>query len=108
VAKERLASLLENGPALEHDVAVNLRAVEIMRRFRCPAHLMRTIRRLRNPANANAGQPMSVSGTQLSRRSVGFVGLVRLPLLPERLESRRALLDREIGRRVVILSNKLR
>jgi len=33
VAKERLASLLENGPALEHDVAVNLRALEIMHRF---------------------------------------------------------------------------
>ena len=37
VAKERLASLLENGPALEHDVAVNLRALEIMRRFSLPS-----------------------------------------------------------------------
>jgi predicted nucleic acid-binding protein len=37
VAKERLASLLENGPALEHDVAVNLRALEIMHRFSLPS-----------------------------------------------------------------------
>ena len=37
VAQERLASLLENGPALEHDVTVNLRALEIMQRFSLPS-----------------------------------------------------------------------
>jgi predicted nucleic acid-binding protein len=37
MAKERLASLLENGPALENDVAVNLRALEIMERFSLPS-----------------------------------------------------------------------
>jgi predicted nucleic acid-binding protein len=37
VAKERLASLLENGPALEHDVAVNLRALELMQLFSLPS-----------------------------------------------------------------------
>ncbi len=37
VAKERLASLLENGPALEHDVDVNIRALEIMERFSLPS-----------------------------------------------------------------------
>ena len=37
IAKERLASLLENGPALEHDVTVNLRALEIMQRFSLPS-----------------------------------------------------------------------
>jgi predicted nucleic acid-binding protein len=37
VAKERLASLLENGPALEHDVALNLRALEIMQQFSLPS-----------------------------------------------------------------------
>jgi predicted nucleic acid-binding protein len=36
-AKERLASLLENGPALESDVALNLRALEIMERFSLPS-----------------------------------------------------------------------
>jgi predicted nucleic acid-binding protein len=36
-ARERLASLLENGPALQHDVAVNLRALEIMERFALPS-----------------------------------------------------------------------
>ena len=30
VAKEQLASLLDNGTALEHEVALNLRALEIM------------------------------------------------------------------------------
>lgn len=37
IAKERLASLLENGPALEHDVALNLRALEIMQQFSLPS-----------------------------------------------------------------------
>jgi predicted nucleic acid-binding protein len=37
VAKERLTSLLENGPALEHDVALNLRALEIMQQFSLPS-----------------------------------------------------------------------
>ena len=37
VAKEPLASLLENGPSLEHDVTVNLRALEIMERFSLPS-----------------------------------------------------------------------
>jgi len=37
VAKERLALLLENGPALEHDVALNLRALEIMQQFSLPS-----------------------------------------------------------------------
>jgi len=37
VAKERLAFLLQNGPALEHDVALNLRALEIMQRFSLPS-----------------------------------------------------------------------
>jgi predicted nucleic acid-binding protein len=37
VAKERLASLLENGPTLEHDVTLNLRALEIMQRFSLPS-----------------------------------------------------------------------
>ncbi len=37
IAKERLAFLLENGPALENDVAVNLRALEIMERFSLPS-----------------------------------------------------------------------
>ena len=37
VAKERLAFLLENGPALENDVAVNLRALEIMQQFSLPS-----------------------------------------------------------------------
>lgn len=37
IAKERLASLLENGPALEHDVTVNLRALDIMQRFSLPS-----------------------------------------------------------------------
>jgi predicted nucleic acid-binding protein len=36
-AKERFASLLENGPALENDVALNLRALEIMERFSLPS-----------------------------------------------------------------------
>ena len=37
VAKERLAALLENGPALEHDTGVNLRALEVMERFSLPS-----------------------------------------------------------------------
>jgi predicted nucleic acid-binding protein len=37
IAKERLAFLLENGPALENDVALNLRALEIMERFSLPS-----------------------------------------------------------------------
>jgi predicted nucleic acid-binding protein len=37
VAKERLAFLLENGPALENDIALNLRALEIMERFSLPS-----------------------------------------------------------------------
>lgn len=36
-AKERLAALLENGPTLEQDVTVNLRALEIMHRFSLPS-----------------------------------------------------------------------
>ncbi len=37
VAKQRLAALLENGPALEHNVALNLRALAIMHRFPLPS-----------------------------------------------------------------------
>jgi predicted nucleic acid-binding protein len=37
VAKERLSALLENGPALEHDTAVNIRALEVMNRFSLPS-----------------------------------------------------------------------
>ena len=37
VAKERLTSLLENGPTLEHDITLNLRAVEIMQQFALPS-----------------------------------------------------------------------
>jgi predicted nucleic acid-binding protein len=37
IARERLAFLLENGPALENDVAVNLRALEITERFSLPS-----------------------------------------------------------------------
>jgi predicted nucleic acid-binding protein len=36
-AKERLASLLENGPALENDVVLNLCALEIMAQFSLPS-----------------------------------------------------------------------
>jgi len=37
VARERLAALLENGPALEQDTSVNLRALEVMERFSLPS-----------------------------------------------------------------------
>lgn len=37
VAKERLAALLENGPVLQQDASVNLRALEIMKRFSLPS-----------------------------------------------------------------------
>ena len=37
VAKERLSALLENGPALEHDMTVNLKALEVMERFSLPS-----------------------------------------------------------------------
>jgi predicted nucleic acid-binding protein len=37
VAKERLAALLENGPVLQQDIAINLRAVEVMERFSLPS-----------------------------------------------------------------------
>jgi predicted nucleic acid-binding protein len=36
-AKQRLAALLENGPALEQDPGINLRALEIMERFALPS-----------------------------------------------------------------------
>jgi predicted nucleic acid-binding protein len=36
-AKQRLAALLENGPALEQDPGINLRALEIMERFGLPS-----------------------------------------------------------------------
>jgi len=36
-AKQRLAALLENGPALEQDLAINLRALEVMDRFALPS-----------------------------------------------------------------------
>jgi predicted nucleic acid-binding protein len=36
-AKQRLAALLENGPALEQDTAIHLRALEIMERFALPS-----------------------------------------------------------------------
>ena len=35
--KQRLAALLENGPALEQDPGINLRALEIMERFALPS-----------------------------------------------------------------------
>lgn len=37
IAKSRLAFLLENGPALENDVTVNVRALEIMGRYSLPS-----------------------------------------------------------------------
>ena len=37
VARQRLAALLENGPALEHDTTINLRALEVMERFALPS-----------------------------------------------------------------------
>jgi len=37
IAKRRLAALLEDGPALEQGVAINLRALEIMERFTLPS-----------------------------------------------------------------------
>jgi predicted nucleic acid-binding protein len=37
LAKERLTALLENGPSLEHDVTINLKALEIMERFALPS-----------------------------------------------------------------------
>jgi predicted nucleic acid-binding protein len=36
-AKQRLAALLENGPGLEQDPGINLRALEIMERFALPS-----------------------------------------------------------------------
>lgn len=37
LAKQRLSALLENGPRLEHDTAVNIRALEMMDRFSLPS-----------------------------------------------------------------------
>jgi len=74
VAKERLASLLENGPALEHDVAVNLRALEIMHRFRCRAHTTHITWRSLNCGSANAGQRTNAFGTRCGNTFPGCVG----------------------------------
>lgn len=90
VAKERLASLLENGPALENDVALNLGALEMMERFSVPSAYDAHYLALAESRQCESGRRTSVSGTQLSGSCLGFVGSFRW------LTSKRVMLD-DIG-----------
>jgi hypothetical protein len=73
VAKERLVSLLENGPTLENDVTVNLRALEIMD-FVAERVRRALFWRSRNPGSANAGLPTNDYGTWSEENWAGSGG----------------------------------
>ena len=83
-AKQRLAALLENGPALEQDTGIHLRALEIMERFALPSADDAHYLALAETRCASAGPPMNVSEHGKEGAIVGSLGRVSMPLRQRR------------------------